>query len=292
MRQKVAQNHIRCQWRSTFKIGAAQVPSVTDSARERKYYLIYTVVWTLGSLNKDIFERRMSTESIFPFNMPWLYPICISKCLFSHSDDLPENLVKITPQVAKRPLPVNVRRSKTSLLKRYCLCSHGTGRIFGRLKIRVCRLFRLHGITSIVQNLRRTSRSKYSVNRANILKDPEWTKWPLKFCSRSKIRSVPCERSSHSLIQADCLPHSCLFIKCRTKVICVLIIAITIQHFFLTNPEVQNMYFFRYITKCAISIHTTNSRYACSPQKSKFHRHASFWKYKVAKFCINKFQRQ
>ena len=59
----------------------------------------------------------MSTESIFPFNMPWLYPICISKCLFSHSDDLSENLVKITPQVAKRPLPVNVRRSKTSLLK-------------------------------------------------------------------------------------------------------------------------------------------------------------------------------
>ena len=114
-----AQNHIRCQWRSTFKIGAAQLPSVTDSARERKYYLIYTVVWTLGSLNKDIFERRMSTGSIFPFNMPWLYQICISKCLLSYRDDLSENLVvKITPQVAKRSLPVNVRRSKTSLLNR------------------------------------------------------------------------------------------------------------------------------------------------------------------------------
>ena len=60
----------------------------------------------------------MSTGGIFPFNMPWLYQICISKCLFSYTDDLSENLVKIIPQVAKRSLPVNVRRSKTSLLNR------------------------------------------------------------------------------------------------------------------------------------------------------------------------------
>ena len=148
-------------------------------------------------------------RSIFPFNMPWLYKICIPNGLFSYRDDLPRR------KIAKRALPVDVRHSKTSLLNK------------------------LPNIVYAVKKLRRTSRLKYRVKRANILNDPVWTKWPLKFCSRSKIRSVPCERSSHSLrynilpkectIQADCVQHSSLFIKCRTKVICVLFIAITIQ---------------------------------------------------------------
>ena len=148
-------------------------------------------------------------RSIFPFNMPWLYKICIPNGLFSYRDDLPRR------KIAKRALPVDVRHSKASLLNK------------------------LPNIVYAVKKLRRTSRLKYRVKRANILNDPVWTKWPLKFCSRSKIRSVPCERSSHSLrynilpkectIQADCVQHSSLFIKCRTKVICVLFIAITIQ---------------------------------------------------------------
>ena len=113
----------------------------------------YTVVWTLGRLNKDVFERRKSsgteafslltcldsTKFVFPNVFSLIQMICLK--IWSKS----------RPKLQKRPLPVNVRRLKTLLLKRYCLCSHGKERIFGRLKIRVCRLFRLHGITSIVQ---------------------------------------------------------------------------------------------------------------------------------------------
>ena len=35
-----------------------------------------------------------------------------------------------------------------------------------------------------------------------------------------------------------------------------------------------------------------NDPYACLRQTSKFHHQASFWRWKVAKFCINKFPRQ
>ena len=53
--------------------------------------------------------------SIFPFNMPWRYQICTLKCLFSHKDDLPENLVNITPHVwNKSTSGWRFGRSKTS----------------------------------------------------------------------------------------------------------------------------------------------------------------------------------
>ena len=54
------------------------------------------------SLSKDVFERRIS----------WIYvlkQIFVLKFLFSHREDLPEHVVKITP------LLVDVRGSKTSL---------------------------------------------------------------------------------------------------------------------------------------------------------------------------------
>jgi len=39
----------------------------------------------LGCLSKGVFEPRSSTESeaFFPFNRPWLYQICLTKCLYS-----------------------------------------------------------------------------------------------------------------------------------------------------------------------------------------------------------------
>ena len=50
-------------------------------------------------LSKGIFERCTSngSESFSAFNMPWRYQICIPK----YRDDLPANLVKITPQNCK-----------------------------------------------------------------------------------------------------------------------------------------------------------------------------------------------
>ena len=48
------------------------------------------------------------------FNMPWRHQICIANCLYP----LSSSLFKITAQVCNKiPLPFDVRRSKTSLLK-------------------------------------------------------------------------------------------------------------------------------------------------------------------------------
>ena len=50
--------------------------------------------------------------------MPWRKLICIAKCLYSYRDDLPKNLLKKSGlKSGKSPLPFDVRRSKTSLLK-------------------------------------------------------------------------------------------------------------------------------------------------------------------------------
>ena len=50
--------------------------------------------------------------------MPWRYQIYIAECLYSYRVDLPKNLFKITDEEFKKsPLPVDVRRSKTSRLK-------------------------------------------------------------------------------------------------------------------------------------------------------------------------------
>ena len=46
-----------------------------------------------------------------------LVQICIAKCLYSYRDDLSENLGKTTAREReKSPLPVDGRRSETSLL--------------------------------------------------------------------------------------------------------------------------------------------------------------------------------
>ena len=43
---------------------------------------------------------------------------CIAMCLYSYRDDLPKNLLKKSGlKSGKSPLPFDVRRSKTSLLK-------------------------------------------------------------------------------------------------------------------------------------------------------------------------------
>ena len=52
-----------------------------------------------------------------PFYISWRQQICIAKILFSYKDDLPEILNQPLPNDAKSPLPVDVRRSKTLLLK-------------------------------------------------------------------------------------------------------------------------------------------------------------------------------
>ena len=62
---------------------------------------------TRGSLCIYIFKRHTSTGNIglFPFNMPWLYQMCIAKCHYSsssHRDDLPGNLgIKTTQKCQK-----------------------------------------------------------------------------------------------------------------------------------------------------------------------------------------------
>ena len=44
--------------------------------------------------------------------------MCIAKCLYTYGDNMPENVgKKPLPKNAKHPLPVDVRHSKTPLLK-------------------------------------------------------------------------------------------------------------------------------------------------------------------------------
>ena len=54
---------------------------------------------------------------LFPLHMPWRYKICTPLLLYSYRDDLTENLGETTAQECKSPLPVDVHRSKTPLLK-------------------------------------------------------------------------------------------------------------------------------------------------------------------------------
>ena len=49
--------------------------------------------------------------------MLWRYQICIAKFHYSYRDDLPNIWAKPLPKSENRPLPVDMRRSKTSLLK-------------------------------------------------------------------------------------------------------------------------------------------------------------------------------
>ena len=68
-------------------------------------------IWELKQ--RRIWAMRVNRKwSIFPFNMPWSYKICIFKCLFSHRDDSPEKWSKSSAKIAKRPLPVDVCRNE------------------------------------------------------------------------------------------------------------------------------------------------------------------------------------
>ena len=78
---------------------------------------IYALI--IGNLSKDVFERRTSTgsEAFFLFICLDAIKICIANFLFSFNDDLPESFNQTTAQWCKSPLPVDVRRSETLLLK-------------------------------------------------------------------------------------------------------------------------------------------------------------------------------
>ena len=74
---------------------------------------------TLGSLSGDVFERRMSTGSE-PFSL--LINLDTTKFVLLSVFTLKETICpriwsKSRPKSAKRPLPVDICRSKTSLLK-------------------------------------------------------------------------------------------------------------------------------------------------------------------------------
>ena len=53
---------------------------------------------------------------LFHFKAPWRYQICISKCLYYNRDDLCNIWPKPPSTHEKRPLSVDMHRSKTSLL--------------------------------------------------------------------------------------------------------------------------------------------------------------------------------
>ena len=55
--------------------------------------------------------------AVFSFNMPWRYQICMARCFYAYRDDLTKHLFKITAQECKKSTSVDMRRSKTSLLK-------------------------------------------------------------------------------------------------------------------------------------------------------------------------------
>ena len=72
-----------------------------------------------GSFSKGVFERCTPTgnEVFFHFKAPRHYQICISKCVYYYRDDLSKTLGKTTVQKnEKRPLPVDMRRSKKARL--------------------------------------------------------------------------------------------------------------------------------------------------------------------------------
>ena len=58
----------------------------------------YTHLTVIRELKQRCVWATHIDRKCSPFKMPWSYQICIRKCLFSHRDDLPENLVNITPQ--------------------------------------------------------------------------------------------------------------------------------------------------------------------------------------------------
>ena len=75
--------------------------------------------WTIGSLSKDVFERRTSTGSeVFSLFICLDTTKFVLLSFFSPIKTIyPRVSTKPQPNAAKSPLPVDVRRSKTPLLK-------------------------------------------------------------------------------------------------------------------------------------------------------------------------------
>ena len=74
---------------------------------------------TIGSLSSDVFERRTSTGSEpFPLSISLDATIFVLPSVLILIETIcPKICLKSRLKSAKRPLPVDVRRSKTSLLK-------------------------------------------------------------------------------------------------------------------------------------------------------------------------------
>ena len=77
-------------------------------------------------------------------------------------------------------------------------------------------MFRSHRTTLTTRKVRPLALTKFRLNRAKILNDSVWTKYAVKFFSRSKIHPVSCERSLKrwlffhlwwSFIKFSCLLH-------------------------------------------------------------------------------------
>ena len=83
------------------------------------FFNLHLLTLLLGKLSKDVFERRTSTGSEAFFLFICLDAIkFLSLTFFSLLKTIyPRVLTKPLPNDAKSPLPVDVRRSKTLLLK-------------------------------------------------------------------------------------------------------------------------------------------------------------------------------
>ena len=74
-------------------------------------------------ISKGVFSQLNRKWSLPPFNMPWHYPICITKLLYSYRDDWPETLGKTTAQVGKK----SISGRRASVKKSICFSSLSKG---------------------------------------------------------------------------------------------------------------------------------------------------------------------
>ena len=74
-------------------------------------------VWMVGSLSEGVFERSTSTEIKAFYRLIWLDTTTfVLPCFFTLIQTIcPKGLAKPLPKNEKNPLPVDLRRSKTSL---------------------------------------------------------------------------------------------------------------------------------------------------------------------------------
>ena len=71
--------------------------------------------------SKSGFDPRTSTRNKPHYSISLDAPqICLAKFLYSYRDDLLKISAKVLPKNSRNPFPVNVHRSKTSLLKLAC----------------------------------------------------------------------------------------------------------------------------------------------------------------------------